>query len=280
MAPPKVVLFDIGGVCVISPMSAIATYERTHSIPAGYINTAISHHAPNGAWQRAERGEIPLDASFFTAFKQDLSSPSLWRTHYISYLQRSRSLPTSQAIEEATVQTPPVPDIDAEALFWDMMGASRAPDPHVWPALKRLRQVADQTGRFVVAACSNTTIFLEGHPFNDPETKEGRFNRELKGMFDLFVSSAHVGLRKPERRMYEFTLGECQRVAREKGVIGREEKLRGEDVVFLDDIGGNLKGAGALGIRGIKVVIGKTEEAVAELEKVTGLQLRGVTSKL
>ncbi|KAF4554944.1 Hypothetical protein D9617_3g020130 [Elsinoe fawcettii] len=280
MAPPKVVLFDIGGVCVISPMSAIALYEQRHSIPSGYINTSISTHAPNGAWQRAERGEIPLDARFFSQFKSELTPPSLWRQYYLRHLQRTRSLPTSQAIDEALVQTPPVPDIDAEALFWEMMAASRAPDPHVYPALMKLRRIADQSGKFVVAACSNTTIFPEGHPFNDPDTKEGRFNKELKGQFHLFVSSAHVGLRKPERRMYEFTLGECERVAREKGVIGCEERLRGEDVVFLDDIGSNLKGAAGLGMRGIKVVMNSTEGAVRELEKVTGLKLRDETAKL
>ncbi|PNS16567.1 hypothetical protein CAC42_67 [Sphaceloma murrayae] len=280
MAPPKVVLFDIGGVCVISPMSAIATYEKVHSIPAGYINTAISTHAPNGAWQKAERGEIPLDATFFKLFKSDLSSPTLWRSYYIRHLQRTRSVSGPQAIEEAAVQTPPVPDIDAETLFWDMMGASRAPDPHIYPALKRLRQIADKEGKFIVAACSNTTIFPEGHKFNDPDTPEGRFNAELKGQFHLYVSSAHVGRRKPERRMYDYTLEACQRVAREKGVLGSGETLKGEDVVFLDDIGSNLKGAGEVGIKGIKVVIGKTEAAVKELEQVTGMRLGNGNAKL
>ncbi|KAG8626850.1 hypothetical protein KVT40_005795 [Elsinoe batatas] len=280
MPPPKVILFDIGGVCVTSPMSAIASYETQHSIPPGYINTAISSTSPNGAWQWAERGEIPLDASFFTQFTQDLTSPSLWRTYYLRHLQRTRSLPAGQAVDEALVQTPPCPDINAEELFWSMMAASRAPDPNVYPALRRLREVADAKGGFIVAACSNTTIFPEGHRFNDPDTPEGRFNRELKAQFHLFVSSAHVGRRKPERRMYDFTLGECERVARERGVLGAQERLRGEDVVFLDDIGSNLKGAAAVGMRGIKVVMGSTDGAVRELEEVTGLKLKDEKPKL
>ncbi|KAF2150246.1 HAD-like protein [Myriangium duriaei CBS 260.36] len=261
MAPPKVILFDIGGVCVISPMSAIASYERNHSIPPGYINTAISSTSPNGSWQRLERGEIPLDASFFSSFQRDLRNPDLWRRYY------AKSRPD--------VPVPPVPEIDAEGLFWTMMTVSRAPDPYIYPALRRLRQVADETGEFVVAACSNTSIFPPGHVFNDPSTPEGKFNAELKGSFHLFVSSAHVGMRKPERSMYELTLRECERVAREKGVIGKEERLNPGEVLFLDDIGGNLRGAREVGIKGVKVVMGKTEDAVRELERVVGVQLSG-----
>ncbi len=48
-----------------------------------------------------------------------------------------------------------------------------------------------------------------------------------------------MGMRKPERRIYELTL---QRLG-----------VQGPEAVFLDDIGQNLKGAAQLGIRGIKV---------------------------
>jgi hypothetical protein len=49
--------------------------------------------------------------------------------------------------------------------------------------------------------------------------------------------------------------------------------LRMEDVVFLDDIGGNLRTGRKVGMRTVKVVLGKTEEAVRELERITGLSL-------
>ncbi|GAM86379.1 hypothetical protein ANO11243_043930 [Dothideomycetidae sp. 11243] len=263
MSPPKVVLFDIGGVCVVSPMSAILSYETTHSIPPGYINTAISASSPTGAWQRLERGEIPLDASFFSQFKSDLSNPEIWQ-----------SFPGTKG--------PQPPDIDAEALFWRMMSVSRAPDPNIYPALRRLRRYADsgeRKGGFIVAACSNTVIFPEGHAFNDPSTEEGKFNAELKGNFHLFVSSAHVGRRKPDPAMYQFTLAECERVAREKGVLGKDERLDPADVIFLDDIGSNLRGAKKAGIKGIKVVMGRTADAVQQLQDVTGLDLTSPDDK-
>ncbi|KAK5279440.1 hypothetical protein LTR16_007673, partial [Cryomyces antarcticus] len=63
--PPKALLFDIGGVCVVSPFQAILDYETAHGIPPGWVNFSISRSAPNGAWQRLERGEIPLDAAYF-----------------------------------------------------------------------------------------------------------------------------------------------------------------------------------------------------------------------
>ncbi|KKY17030.1 putative epoxide hydrolase [Diplodia seriata] len=72
---PKALLFDIGGVCVVSPFQAILDYERAHGIPVGWVNAAIAAAAPAGAWQRVERGEVPLDDAFFAAFAEDLAAP-------------------------------------------------------------------------------------------------------------------------------------------------------------------------------------------------------------
>jgi len=283
MSPkPKVLLFDIGGVCVVSPMSAIASYEHTHSLPAGYINHAISASGPNGAWARLERGEIPLDASFFAAFGSDLQNEAVWKAQWTQHL-RSRSQNASHekdaaggtAAEEALFNAPPVPRIDAEKLYWAMMAMSRRPDPHIYPALQALRAHCDETKEFIVAACSNTSIFPADHPFSDPDTHEGRFNKELKAHFELFVSSAHVGMRKPNRDIFEYTIRELDVLARRKW--GADVGVKAEEVVFLDDIGSNLKAARACGLRTVKVVMGRTQDAVAQLEEITGLDLRGTT---
>ncbi|KAK1076941.1 hypothetical protein LTR48_008938, partial [Friedmanniomyces endolithicus] len=87
---PRVILFDIGGVCVVSPFQAILDYETSHSIPPDWINHSIAASAPHGAWQRLERGDIPLDASFFRAFKADLSDEPRWRVYYTRHLARTR----------------------------------------------------------------------------------------------------------------------------------------------------------------------------------------------
>jgi soluble epoxide hydrolase / lipid-phosphate phosphatase len=50
--------------------------------------------------------------------------------------------------------------------------------------------------------------------------------------------------------------------------------------VFLDDIGSNLKAASKLGIRCVRVRIGKEGEAVRELEKMMEMKLSDQKAKL
>jgi len=50
--------------------------------------------------------------------------------------------------------------------------------------------------------------------------------------------------------------------------------VEAEQVVFLDDIGSNLKAAAQLNIRCIKVRIGKEVEAVDELGRIMKIKLR------
>ncbi|GAB7343027.1 hypothetical protein MBLNU457_g1116t1 [Dothideomycetes sp. NU457] len=295
---PKVLLFDIGGVCVVSPMSAIASYEQTHSLPPGYINHAISSSGPNGAWARLERGEIALDSSFFAAFEADLRSETVWKAQWAKHLQRQsqsasnsksqngngdggkgkQATPAGQANEESLFNSPPVPPIAAEELYWEMMRVSRHPDPNIYPALRRLRAHSDRTNEFIIAACSNTSIFPADHPFSDPDTPEGTFNKELKSNFEVFVSSAHVGMRKPGRDIYEYTVRELDVLARRKW--GDGNGVKAEEVLFLDDIGSNLKAAREVGMRTVKVVMGRTQDAVKQLQEITGLDLGGSKARL
>ena len=152
-----------------------------------------------------------------------------------------------------------------------MMRIAREPDPYMWPALQKLRKVADQSnGQLILAALSNTSIFPPDHPFNDENTPEGKQNKELKGVFDIFVSSAHVGLRKPDEAIYRYAMTRLHEYVKLKGTgMG----VRAQDITFLDDIGTNLRTARRLGMNTIKVTLGRADLAVAELEKLTGLSL-------
>ena len=80
----------------------------------------------------------------------------------------------------------------------------------------------------------------------------------LRSEFDVFVESAIEGVRKPDPRIYEIA---CERL----GVTPSE-------VIFLDDLGPNLKPAKAMGMRTIKV--DEPEPAIAELERLLGKPLR------
>ncbi len=79
----------------------------------------------------------------------------------------------------------------------------------------------------------------------------------LRSHFDVFVESSVLGLRKPDPRIYEHT---CRCLA-----------IEAPQAVFLDDIGGNLKPARALGMTTLKVTT--PEQALADLEAVLGFAL-------
>ena len=195
-----------------------------------------------------------MDADFFSEFTKDLRRPDLW-VKFQEYLQQKQK---SKGASHERGPIPPMPEVDGEWLFWEMMRISRTPDPYIFPSLKKLRT----SRQFILAALSNTVIFPDGHEYNTD-------HRGVRSQFDVFISSAHSGLRKPDPRVYELALKEINVKAKTKGL----QELVASDIVFLDDIGENLKAAKKFGMRTIKVNLGKTQDAVKELESYTGLQL-------
>ncbi len=79
----------------------------------------------------------------------------------------------------------------------------------------------------------------------------------LRGLFDVFAESCVLGMRKPDPRIYERVLDEIA--------------LPPSQVVFLDDMGRNLKPARAMGMATIKV--DDPAAALAELGELLGLAL-------
>ncbi|HWA04727.1 MAG TPA: HAD-IA family hydrolase [Rhizomicrobium sp.] len=83
------------------------------------------------------------------------------------------------------------------------------------------------------------------------------YRREIVEMFDHLIESSKVGLRKPDPRIYRMM---CD-------ALGVEPQA----CVYLDDLGGNLKPARAMGMITIKVENGP--QAISELEAATGMRL-------
>ncbi len=79
----------------------------------------------------------------------------------------------------------------------------------------------------------------------------------LRPLFDVFVESRALGLRKPDPRIYHHA---CEQMGVEP-----------PQAIFLDDIGRNLKPARAMGMTTIKV--GDPETALRELERTLGFSL-------
>ncbi|KAK7551042.1 HAD-like domain-containing protein [Phyllosticta citricarpa] len=278
----KALLFDIGGVVVLSPLAAITTYEQHLHLPAGYINSAISAAAPTGAFQRLERGEIQLDDAFFEQFGRDVRNWEVWRRVVANNQKRERregqpggkeDLELEKEFEKATSP------IDPRALFWTMMRAARHPDPHIYPALLKLIQTGraragssdprTRDAAFVVGALSNA----RGELF-DAETETSQTS-PIPPLFDVFLHSAYLGLRKPDPRIYTLAVQRLSLVMQERGLLAPSGMLRPQEVLFLDDIGVNLKGAREVGLRTCKVEIGRTREAVRVLEGAVGVRLLG-----
>ena len=263
---------------VVSPFQAILDYEKASGIPTGYINWTISQTYPDGAWQKLERGDLVCDSTFYHEWKADLQNEKRWREYYARHLAEQRKEKLSDAAEEAAYNVPPVADIDAEGLHLKMMTIARTTDPHMGPALKKLRQHADQSaGKLILAALSNTSIFPPGHPLYDSTNMGGLASKGLNGIFDVFVSSAHVGMRKPDEDIYRYCIIRLHEFVKTKGY---GDGVKPEDIVFSDDIGTNLRTARRLGMRTVKVTLGKVDEAVKELEKVTGFELSGDKARL
>ncbi|MEX0582615.1 MAG: HAD-IA family hydrolase [Sneathiella sp.] len=77
----------------------------------------------------------------------------------------------------------------------------------------------------------------------------------VMGLFRQVIESSKVGLRKPDPRIYEYA---CEQMS-----------VAPEEVVYLDDLGINLKPAAAMGMTTIKVV--SEEQALRDLAAASGL---------
>jgi len=209
-----------------------------------------------------------MDEGFFEGFKEDLHNQDRWESFYKAQQAKNPSLPR---------EIPPLPTVDADWLFHEMISISRTPDPWMYPALQALKQ----SGEFIVGALSNTVIFPPTH-----KSHEFYNSNPVEGVFDFFISSAHVGLRKPDRRVYELALQTANEYAEKyRGTerakrLGWEGGIKPDDVLFFDDIGENLRGARQFGFGTVKVHLGRAFEAVEELEKATGLKLAGDHPKI
>jgi putative hydrolase of the HAD superfamily len=99
----------------------------------------------------------------------------------------------------------------------------------------------------IVCACL-TNNFAGGGLMADPE-REAEV-KAVQAHFHHIIESSKVGLRKPDPRIYELA---CS-------VMGVEP----QEVVYLDDLGVNLKPAAAMGMTTIKVV--DPDDALAQLQ--------------
>ena len=124
--------------------------------------------------------------------------------------------------------------------------------PQMVEALRRCRE------SFRVACITNNMKAGEG-PGMARNADKAKAVAEVMTLFEHVVESSKVGVRKPDPGIYRHA---CE-------LLG----VPPEACVYLDDLGINLKPARALGMRTIKV--GDPDSAIAELEAIVGIPLRG-----
>ncbi len=144
---------------------------------------------------------------------------------------------------------------EARALGYDVPGREIIPllrgalRPEMVEALRRIKP-RHKTG------CITNNVA----PMQVNNTEPGAFYaREIMDMFDHVIESSKAGIRKPNPRIYQMM---CETL-----------EVLPEACVYLDDLGGNLKPARAMGMTTIKVETGA--QAIAELEDALGMKLMG-----
>ncbi|CDU22550.1 uncharacterized protein SPSC_01180 [Sporisorium scitamineum] len=255
----KAVIFDIGGVVVGSPLFAINRYEKEHGLPCDYLNVAITSQGHGGAFQQFERRELDI-YTFYRRFGEELSNVEKNNEAYIKFCKsRGQEVP----------KLPTKLNVDGRELFGRMMKQLTKVDPKMRNAIMRLKA----SGKFRIAALTNNfapPTELPNAPHDGaakaPTLEEelehlglGESQNDLRSMFDLYIESAVVGKRKPDPEFYKHALDLL--------------KVQASEVVFLDDIGPNLKSAQKLGITTIRVNSNDCTPALAQLSKLTGVQL-------
>ena len=120
--------------------------------------------------------------------------------------------------------------------------------PEMVEALRRIKT------KFKTGCITNNVPSMQAIGADKPDNL---YRREIVDMFDHMIESSKVGLRKPDPRIYAMM---CEALS-----------VSPEECVYLDDLGGNLKPARAMGMITIRVETGP--QAIAELEEATAMRL-------
>jgi putative hydrolase of the HAD superfamily len=113
--------------------------------------------------------------------------------------------------------------------------------------VKALREIKD---KLIQGCLTNNIQSTEDQELENDNAAMSGAHQEIMGLFDFVFESSKENVRKPDTKFYQLA---CKR-----GNVNPNE------VIFLDDLGINLKPAKALGMRTIKVV--KAEDALKDLQ--------------
>ena len=113
--------------------------------------------------------------------------------------------------------------------------------------VKALREIKD---KLIQGCLTNNIQSTEGQETETDNAAISGTHQEIMGLFDFVFESSKENVRKPDPKFYQLA---CKR-----------GKVNPNEVIFLDDLGINLKPAKALGMKTIKVV--RAEDALQDLQ--------------
>ena len=121
----------------------------------------------------------------------------------------------------------------------------------------RMVAVLERCKQDYICACLTNNVASARGPGMARDAAQAAEMAAVMARFDLVIESSKEGMRKPDPRIYALA---CERI----GVAPAE-------VVYLDDLGVNLKPARAMGMTTIKVV--SEAQAIADLGAVLGIEM-------
>ena len=231
------VIFDYGGVISSPLFRGIAEFEAAEGFRKGSLIALLFgevHYV--GVEGRAVAAELAADPDVLEAEGEATDLPDWHR------LERGE-IDFAQYLDAMVAKAPTFlgKALDMEA-YGRFMSLS-APGVH-WMVVHRIRELRARGLR--LGLLTNNVKEFGDH---------WRSSFPVEELFEVVVDSSHVGMRKPEREIYELT---CERLG-----------IAPSEAVFVDDNADNIAAAAALGME--TVHFGEDPwAALAELDEILG----------
>ena len=237
------VIFDFGGVISSPLFVGIGAFEEAEGYPKGsLLQLLFGDTSYIGVEGRAVAEAIADDPDAAEAAGEVADEPD-W--HLLEKGQLDVATYFARLSERAPAILGTEIDMESYARFW----RSSAPGVH-WMVVHKIRDLKKRGLRLGLLT-NNVKEFGE----------HWRTMFPLEELFEEVVDSSHVGMRKPEREIYELT---CARM----GVAAGE-------TVFIDDNADNVEAARAYGMEAVH--FGENPwAAIAELDAI--LERRGTAT--
>ncbi len=228
------VIFDFGGVISSPLFVGLGAFEEAEGYPKGSLLRLLfgeTHYI--GVEGRAVAAEIEIDEVVLIDDSDDDEEPD-W------HLLEKGQLDIASYFDRLSEKAPKVLgkpiDMEAYGRFW----RSTAPGVH-WMTVHKMRSLK-ASGYRIGLLTNNVKEFGDNWRAMFP----------IDELCDDVVDSSHVGMRKPERGIYELT---CERLG-----------IEPSEAIFVDDNADNIEAAREYGLEVVHFV--DPWEAIAEIDSI------------